>query len=205
MSPRPDERLGPEFSRPFPVARLGEDEVSERIEASETERAALARRLGLLAVDRLVAVLRISRPEAGAETGAMVALSGRFEADVTQACVVSLAPLRRQVARDFKTLYQPPAADAEAAGSVELHGVGDDAGAFDAGDLDPAAADPPEPLTSGELDLGEAVVQQLAVALDPYPRAEGATLEALEWDGMAGDAAAPRSPFQELETLTRGR
>jgi len=196
MSPRPDERLGPEFSRPFPVARLGEDEVSERIEASETERAALARRLGLLAVDRLAAVLRISRPE----EGAVVALSGRFEADVTQACVVSLAPLRSQVARDFETLYSPSAPGAEAAGPAVL-----DAGVLDAGELDLAAEDPPEPLTTGELDLGEAVVQQLAVALDPYPRAEGATLEALEWDGTADDAAAARSPFKELETLTRGR
>lgn len=186
MNPRPDERLRPEFSRLFSVEALGEDEVVERIEASEAERTDLARRLGLLALDRLVAVLRISRPE----DGPLVAVSGHFEADVTQACVVSLVPLRNQVSQDFTSLYSRDPADPGETGPVEV---------------DAAAEDPPEALGPAGLDLGEAVVQQLAVALDPYPRADGATLEALGWSKKGGDEAASESPFQALEMLTRGR
>lgn len=186
MSPQADERLGPEFSRLFPIEALGDDEVIERIEASEAERQALARRLGLLSLDRLVAELRISRPEAGP----VVALAGRFEAEVTQACVVTLAPLRGRVAQEFASLYAPTADAAGDTGPVEV---------------DPAADDPPEPLGSRGLDLGEAVVQQLAVALDPYPRAERAALEALDWQGRAQDEAARPSPFKGLEGLARER
>ena len=183
MSPQADERLGPELSRLFPVEALGEDEVSERIEASEAERRALARRLGLLSLDRLTADLRISRPEAGT----MVAVAGRFEAEVTQACVVTLAPLHSRVVRDFRSLFSLTPGEA---GPI---------------DVDPAADDPPEALGPDGLDLGEAVVQQLAVALDPYPRSEGATLEALEWAGREQDEAARPSPFKGLEGLARGR
>jgi len=183
MSPQADERLGPEFSRLFPVEALGEDEVIERVEASEAERRALARRLGLLSLDRLAAELRISRPEAGA----VVAVAGRFEAEVTQACVVTLAPLRSRVAQDFRSLSSLAPGEA---GPV---------------DVDPAADDPPEPIGPDGLDLGETVVQQLAVALDPYPRSEAATLEALEWGGREQDEAARPSPFKGLEGLARGR
>lgn len=186
MSPQADERLGSEFSRLFPIEALGDDEAIERIEASEAERRALARRLGLLSLDRLVADLRIGRPEAGP----VVSLAGRFEAEVTQACVVTLAPLSSQVAQAFASLYAPAAEAAGEAGPV---------------DVNPAADDPPEPLGPHGLDLGEAVVQQLAVALDPYPRAEDASLEALDWQGRAQDETARPSPFKGLEGLARER
>jgi hypothetical protein len=50
------------------------------------------------------------------------------------------------------------------------------------------------------LDLGEAVTQQLALSLDPYPRAPGAALpEDLTGPGEA--QAPPESPFAALKTL----
>jgi hypothetical protein len=186
MSPQADERLGPEFSRLIPIEAVGSDEITKRIEASEAERQALARRLDLLSLDRLVADLRISRPEAGP----VVALAGRFEAEVTQACVITLAPVHSRVVQDFAAHYAPAA---DAAGEADLV------------EVDPAADDPPEPLGPHGLDLGEAVVQQLAVALDPYPRAEGATLESLDWRGTAQEEAARSSPFKDLEGLVRER
>src|SRR3546814_2875701 len=42
--------------------------------------------------------------------------------------------------------------------------------------IDPSADDPAEVLPAEGLDLGELVVQELAVALDPYPRAPGAEI-----------------------------
>jgi hypothetical protein len=65
--------------------------------------------------------------------------------------------------------------------------------------------DPPETLGPDGLDLGEAVVQQLALALEPYPRSEGATLGALEWRGEDHQDAGGESPFKDLKTLIQGR
>jgi len=64
--------------------------------------------------------------------------------------------------------------------------------------VDPEAEEPPEPVGPAGLDLGEAVAQQLAVALDPYLRAPGAMLE----DPKA--AEGPGGAFAVLEAL-RGR
>jgi Large ribosomal RNA subunit accumulation protein YceD len=186
MRPRSDGPLGPEFSRPCSVETMGEDEVIERIEATAAERAALARRLDVLSLDRLTAVLRVRRPEGGT----VIEVAGQFEAEVTQACVVSLAPLRRQVAEDFTALYSLGPAARGDGGPVEVDALADD---------------PPETLGPDGLDLGEAVVQQLAVTIDPYPRDEAATLEALGWGGKDRDEAVTESPFKGLEILTRGR
>ncbi len=199
MSPRPDERFGPEFSRPFSVEALGEGcgegEVVERIAATDAERQAIARRLGLVSLDRLAADLRLSR----SEDGRVIAVSGHIEAEATQSCVVSLAPLRSQVAEDFTSLYSlaPAATD----------GTGEDGGSIvvDAVEVDAVGDDPPEALGPDGLDLGEAVVQQLAMALDPYPRCDGATLEALGWGGEDHGEAAKESPFKRLKPLTLGQ
>ena len=186
MSPRPLQRLGPEFSRPFSPDSLGEDEVVERVEASEAERSAVARRLSLVSLDRLAAVLRIGRSDGQG----VISVAGHFEAEVTQTCVVSLQPLGRHLAKDFSARYWLEPADAGETGTV---------------DVDAALDDPPETLGPDGLDLGEVVVQQLAIALDPYPRRDDATLETLEWDGKKGDEAAKESPFEGLKSLRRGR
>ena len=58
------------------------------------------------------------------------------------------------------------------------------------------AADPPEPMVDGAVDLGEAAAEQLALALDPYPRAPGAVFEPLP------EAEATKvSPFAALRRL----
>lgn len=186
MSPRPLERLGPEFSRPYSPDSLGEDEVVERVEASATERSAVARRLSLVSLDRLAAVLRIRRSDGQG----VISVAGRFEAEVTQTCVVSLQPLDRHLAEDFSVRYWLAPADGGETGTV---------------DVDAAVDDPPETLGPDGLDLGETVVQQLAIALDPYPRGADAVLGTLEWGGKKGDEAVKESPFDGLKSLRRGR
>jgi len=141
----------PEFSRPMAVNHLGEAAVLKDISASAEELAALARRFGLLALDRLDAHLSIERmPGKG-----IIRVGGHFEADVTQACVVSLEPVPAHIIQDFNQLYTL----APETAVVREHVI------------DAEAEDPPEALGPGGLDLGEAVVQQFALALDPYPRA----------------------------------
>lgn len=175
----------PEFSRPFPADQVGGREIVREIEASTAERAALAERLDLVALDSLSATLRLRRLPDG-----LIRLSGRFEADVVQSCVVTLAPVASHCAAAFTVRYGESAAP-ETLREIEVAAEGEDE---------------PEPLVGGEIDLGEAVVQQLAVSLDPYPRAPGAALP----EGLAGDAGpaaageAGRSPFAALAELKGG-
>jgi uncharacterized metal-binding protein YceD (DUF177 family) len=135
----------PEFSRAVEVSRLGAGGADHDIIADERERAGLARRFGLLALDRLEARVALRRV-----AGGMIRLEGALLADVVQESVVTLDPVASRIEEEFSLLY----------------GSADD---------DPAALDPEaeivEPLKHGRIDLGEAVAQQLSLAIDPYPRA----------------------------------
>jgi len=161
--------VAPELSRPFAIDRLGTAAIEEHIVATPAERAAVAKRLDLLGLDRLEATLSL-RPAA---SGTLLEVTGRIDADVVQSCVVSLEPvpasLSLPVELTFSLTRPAPEFDEEA--------------------VDP---DAPEPLPPGGLDLGEEVVQMLSLGLDPYPRAPGAALPADASDG-------PDNPFLKLK------
>lgn len=165
----------PEFSRPFALDSLGHDAVTRRLEASPAERAALARRFGLLDLARLEAEVTLRW---GA--GGVLHLRGRLRAEARQACVVSLEPVPQTIDEDFELRFSRHVADPAEAGDEE--------------GVDP---DSPEPLPEGGLDLGEEVAQALSLALDPYPRAPGASLE------VPGESE-PQGPFAALKGLKRG-
>jgi uncharacterized metal-binding protein YceD (DUF177 family) len=68
-------------------------------------------------------------------------------------------------------------------------------------ELDAQAADAPEPVTSGWIDLGELAAEQLGLAIDPYPRKADAAVPA-EWRAAPAEAPVSRpNPFAELEKL----
>ena len=171
--------MTPEFSRPLAAESIGAQGLQRRIEASPAEREKLARRFDLLALDRLEATLMLQR-----EKGEVIRLEGRFIADVVQSCVVTLAPVPAHLEADFETRYSASVAD-----SAEE-------------ELDPLGEDAPEAIVGGEIDLGEAVAQQLAIALDPYPRAPGASLPAGQDTKALEEGAAP-NPFAALAELKK--
>lgn len=178
----------PEFSRTVDLAELERGPVVRRIAATEAERAALARRFALVALDRLEATVRLNRIRGAAG----VRLEAHFEAEATQACVVTLEPVPARLAADFTLLYLPPA---EMPGEpVELD----------------AEAESVEPLTAAAIDIGEAVAQELSLTLDPYPRkAEAevppATVERLdaEGPGLPEEGSARGSAFAALAALKK--
>ena len=167
----------PEFSCPVLVERVGPSGLSLGIEADAVERAALARRFGLVSLDRLAAQARFTVARPG-----LVRVEGRFEAEVVQACVVSQEPVPAQLSEAFSLSFDESAP--EEVGEI---------------DASPGAPEPAEPLRGGSIDLGEAVAQQMAVALDPYPRAPGAKVE-------LGESEKRReSPFAALAALRSRR
>lgn len=171
-----------EFSRRH---RLGSTEArSLELRARPDECVALAARLRIPAVERLEAWLTLTP-----ETGGTTRLRGRLRADVVQECVVTLGPVPQsmEVALDLRLL--PPGTPAT--------------------DDDPDSPDEIE--TFGDaVDLGEVVAEQLALALDPYPRAPDATIPpeldggALEPEANMEDTPLERpNPFAALSRLKR--
>ena len=177
-------RQQPEFSRLVALGAIGEEELAKHIEATAAERSALAARFGLLALDRLAADLRLARTK----DGTLVRVTGRFQADVTQSCVVSLAPVSSRLEESFTLLYTTRSEADRFGGEIFV---------------DPDEDDPPEPLPPGGMDLGEAVAEQVALALDPYPRAEGVVLERDRWGGGPGERQDRPNPFAVLASLKK--
>lgn len=180
----------PEFSRPMDVAAIPPDGLVRTIEAKPDELRDLARRLELVAIDRLSATLRLRRVDGGAT----IEVSGEIDADVVQSCVVTLDPVRNRVQDTFVELFAPahlvPEFDPES-------------------EVDLAALESmPEPIEDGRIDLGEVVAQNLSLSLDPYPRAPGVPFLGDD-DGEPGagktqeESEGRRNPFSVLAKLKR--
>jgi len=167
--------MTPEFSRTFRLDELGGAPRAVSITAEDGERAALAARFGLIGIERLEASAELARD------GDIVTATGKLEADVTQACVASGDPVPAKIAEDFTVRFVPAGAEPDA-DEVEL----------DEGDLDELDYE------GSAIDLGEAVAQTMALALDPFPRAAGAD-EKLREAGVLGEEDA--GPFAALKAL----
>lgn len=154
----------PEFSRLVRIDTIGEQALSLEIAADEGERAALARRFGLLGLTRLEAVLTLSRK------GGEVAVQGALTAVVTQACVATTEPVASEIEAPLDIMFRPQPDPAAAEDEVELS----------ENEMDVVFHD------GAEIDLGEAVAETLALALDPYPRAPDAD-EILKAAGVKGE------------------
>jgi uncharacterized metal-binding protein YceD (DUF177 family) len=151
-----------EFSRFVEADSVGTHRMERKIAANPEERAALARRFGLVSVDRLEADLVLRRAGAG-----VIHVTGSLSADVVQSCVVTLAPVEARVEDKFATDFLD---------ETEFERQMARAGGKGEADLDYEEDDPPEPIRNGHIDLGELAAQQLSLALDPYPRAPGAAV-----------------------------
>jgi uncharacterized metal-binding protein YceD (DUF177 family) len=162
----------PEFSRPCDIRQA--DGRTLTIAARDSERAALAERLGIVAVDRLSAELTLTRQ------GDSVAVGGTMAAAIVQSCAVSTEDLPVTIAEPLQIRFVP-ARDHQPNEELEL----------DAGDLDEIEFD------GATFDLGEAVAQSLALAIDPF--ATGPEAEEVRRSGLL-DAGAS-NPFAVLAQL----
>lgn len=166
----------PEFSRPLRLGTVGQSGRRIELRAEAGEREALARRFDLPDIGSLAASLDL-RPE----PGGTIRVRGRLLAEVVQSCVVTLEPVPARVDAPLDLRLLP---DGQAPA-----------------DEDPDSPDEIE--SPGDVaDLGEALAEQLALALDPYPRAPGAELPAETRAPEEPEAAPARpNPFAALKVL----
>lgn len=178
------ERAGdaaPEFSRIFNLGDLGENTRQLDLRATEGECASLARRFSVPAIAGLSASGALE-----GQAGGRVRLHVSIRAEVTQTCVVTLEPVVNRIEEEVDILFEPSRGDRRA---------------IDVG-FDPAADR--EPLSGDSLDIGEIVAEELALALDPYPRTPGVGLETGPGAPPAGTGEdSPSGPFEALAALRR--
>ena len=144
--------------------------------ADDAERGAVAKRLDLLSLDRFEAHVVFHRD------GKAVTCEGRVKAQLRQACIATGDPVAAAIDERFALRFIPaPKVDAPEA-ELEL----------DADSLDTIFHD------GQAIDLGEALADTLALALDPYPRGPDADV-ALKAAGVLSEAEA--GPFAALAKL----
>jgi uncharacterized metal-binding protein YceD (DUF177 family) len=166
----------PELHRPVPLDRIAPGGLTVTVEATADEGRALARRLAIPGVAGLLCRFVLRQV-----SGGTIEAAGTLHARVTRTCVVTLEDFDADVDETFALHFVPEGSESD--------------------DDDPESPD--EIGYAGDsLDLGEAAVEQLALALDPYPRAPGAALPVLDQAGE-GDVSAP-NPFAALGRLRRG-
>jgi uncharacterized metal-binding protein YceD (DUF177 family) len=170
--------VGPEFSRPLVVETVKIGKSDQKLSATPDECARLAERFELLALDHLSAVIHLGRKGQGSST--RVSVSGHLKAQVTQACVITLDPVRSDIEVNFDTVFDSSTED-------ELQD----------NDVDLEFNNLAEPIVDGTIDLGELIAQILAVELDPFPKKESADSSEMTLES----ADSSTNPFAVLEKL----
>ncbi len=143
----------PEFSRPFDVRQL--DHRGVQLVADTAERAALAKRFGIVRIDRLEAEVTLERD------GQALNAKGKLSADIVQSCAVSAEDLPVAVRETLAFRFVPDTEPQAPEEDMEL----------EADELDEI------PFGGTSVDLGEAIAQSLALAIDPFatgPEADAA-------------------------------
>ena len=174
----------PEFSRLVRLDEIGKG-LTRDISASELERAALARRFGLVAITFLSAEVTLRPVSAG------VCLTGRVTGRAIGTCVVSAEDVAQQVDETFELTLTPHGRNAGRDEEVELGET----------DLDTLQ------IENGRIDIGEAAAASFALALEPYPRADAVTiaearrhlLSEEEAAALTGEEERKSSPFAALK------
>ena len=177
-----------EFSREMSFEDFTSELTEFQFEASDHECRALAERLGILVLHH-VKVTGVVGP---ATAGGDIDLSGHIQAALEQNCSITLEPIREDVDTSFNIRFSDRISEDTPLGQIEE-------------ELRDRSF---EPMPTGPVDIGEIAAQYLSMAINPFPRTSGATLDASALEGVAilseEDDREARSPFSLLKKITDG-
>lgn len=166
----------PEFSLVVTLADAAHGRVLS-IEADAETCARIAKRLALVALDRFAVTSEVRAIAGG------IGAKGEVQAHVVQACAATDLPLPATITEPFDLRFLRDV-DAPVGEDEEIE-VG-------SADLDLL------PLEGDRADLGEAAVQTLSLALDPFPRHPDATRILAEKGVLSEEAAGPFAALAKL-------
>ena len=168
----------PEFSLIVTLADAAHGRTIS-VEADAETRARIAARLELIALERFAITAEV-RPIAGG-----IGAKGEVQADLVQACAATALPVPATIVEPFdlrflRDLDAPVSEDDE----IEIELNSDDCDLL--------------PLDGDRIDLGDAAVQSLSLALDPFPRHPDATRILAEKGVLSEEAAGPFAALAAL-------
>lgn len=144
-------------------------------------RARLAKELKLTAIDSFEATLVVAPLRGG------IRALGRLVCDIVQPSVVTFEPVGQHIDESVDRVYLPePHGHQKPTPGSELF-------------VDLEDDDFPDHLDGPEVDLSALLIETLALAIDPYPRRDGESLDSLGVDLKNG----PSGPFAGLEKLKK--
>jgi len=173
--------IAPELSRSIKARDIRNKGRIIALQPSDNELEAIARRLELVALTVLDGDLKVHP-----EPGRGISVRGMIRATFTQNCVVSGDPVATGI--EFE-LFRMFAEDADPFDGLGRHE--DDI-------IDPDMQDT-DPIHDGHIDVGEAAVEELALRIPPYPRAEGVHFDETTFTNHQTDQK--ENPFMVLESL----
>ncbi|HEY0302990.1 MAG TPA: YceD family protein [Rhizomicrobium sp.] len=170
------------FRKPYDLGGLSRAGAEVQVAASGEELARIARWADVKAVEAFGAMVTLRKHSAN-----NFSFDAVLVAEIVQDCVVTLEPVRSRIERPVhRELHLT--AHTRHRGDPEI-ALGEQAGADDL----------PEEIESLEYDLAAPLLEELVLAIDPYPRAPG-----VEFAPPADPGAAPEpreSPFAVLKSL----
>ena len=168
----------------YNLARLGNAGDTTHFEATEEERAAISALAGALSLPRFVVQVELKKLSAS-----RFLLDYRLDAEVTQACVITLEPVVAQIERAFRRELRFSGGGRHGSQTPEALNL-------DLSDQNPELPDEKEEIESLHYDLAGPALEELLLALDPYPRSPGVAFQ----PGEEGETP-PESPFAILKSL----
>ena len=179
--PSPDGLVQPELSRIVEIAAIGPrskpeaQSKSEILTANGKQCQAIAKRFSIPAVEALSAIVLLERD------GPIITLTGTVKAHLIRDCVASLEKIDEIIDQPINVRFFNGSR-----GDLEERGL---AGPDD-------TIDEFECISGETLDIGEILVQQLSLAMEPFPRKPGAK-------GLIEDYGqeSETSPFEILKTI----
>jgi hypothetical protein len=162
------------------VTDIPERGLSVSRTATDDERTELARELDILSCESMRAAYEIRPLGKGRYT-----FAGTLEAEVTQACVVTLEPVAARLSETFAIELAP------AGTLVDEEPV--------SGEREVSSIPDVEPIEDGRIEAGTMLFGVLSAALPPYPRKSGAAFDWVDPKIAADPDGA--SPFAALARL----
>ena len=163
----------------YDLSDLSDAGAEVTLSANDEQRAKLAKWVGVEAIEAFVARITLQRRSAN-----RFAYDARLAADILQSCVVTLEPVHSHldvnVERTLHLVKVPSSAQVSPR------------------ELAPCTEEGPEEIQDPRYDIAGPVLEEFALAIDPYPRAPGVVFEA------AADSEPRESPFAALKSLKSG-
>ena len=152
--------MNPEFTIPINITEVPPSGLDIRWILDEPPRQHLANRLAVKSLEEFAIDISIRMEKSSTPR---VAVDGSLEATVLQNCSVTLELIASKFSIPISLIFEEEAA--EPAHLLEETVVDED--------------DPPEPMFAGQFDVGDTLVQILAVEINPFPRKPGVSLDSI--------------------------